>query len=77
MYIIFSRIIETPEALEILEKYDNLMEKLSELDKELFDMWTESVPQQIEENLQQPLIRRSSKSNELFLNFHPQVKKKN
>lgn len=59
--------------MAILERYDKLMGKMEEFDKELFEIWAKAVPSQIEENLNQPLIRRSTKSNELFLNFHPQM----
>lgn len=51
------------------------METLQKFDKELFKEWTESISNQIENNLQQCLLKINFKTKELYLNFKPEVRK--
>ncbi|XP_031336595.1 dynein beta chain, ciliary isoform X1 [Photinus pyralis] len=66
-------ITKTSEADEIIKKYENLTEKLYEFDDELFKQWAKAVPEQINVNLKQSLLKRNVKSKELQLNFNPQL----
>lgn len=49
------------------------MSSLEKFDVELFREWAESISQQIEDNLQQCLLKINSKTKELYLNFNPEV----
>lgn len=52
------------------------MGTLNKFDEELFKEWAESISNQIENNLQQCLLKRNSKTKELYLNFKPEVSAK-
>lgn len=67
------RIVEDEDAIKILKQYEELMQRMDEFDEYIFQTWKESVPKQIEDNLDQPLFYRNIKTQELYLNFHPQV----
>lgn len=72
-YISSYRITESDEAKAITSKFGTLMSSLKKFDVELFREWAESISQQIEDNLQQCLLKINSKTKELYLNFNPEV----
>ncbi|GLV39552.1 Dynein heavy chain at 93AB [Carabus blaptoides fortunei] len=66
-------IVEFPESIQLINKYEQFMIQLAEFDSSLYDAWSKVVPRQIAKNLKQPLVTRNTKTKELHLNFHPQV----
>ncbi|XP_055848919.1 dynein beta chain, ciliary isoform X2 [Episyrphus balteatus] len=61
----------TEEALAIIERYQQLMEKLATCKSSVFQEWSEQIPEQIEKNLENSLIARNPTNNMLILNFSP------
>lgn len=68
---LYNRVKETKEALEILDRYDQLMEKINAFKKKLFDDWTVNVPKTVEEKTNYPILSRNGV--DLILNFSPDV----
>lgn len=57
-------------ANELNERYETLMKSLGLFEEETFKEWQVMVPQQIEDNLKNSLIKRTKENNLLVLNFH-------
>lgn len=75
-YFIFSfsySITESDEAKAIVKNIEQLMKRLKKFDEDLFKEWAASISKQIENNLQQCLLKINSKTKELYLNFNPEV----
>ncbi|XP_059610636.1 dynein beta chain, ciliary isoform X2 [Phlebotomus argentipes] len=66
-------VTKTPEALELVRRYEKLMELLSVFEDRVFNEWREKVPEQIELNLQKSLMIRHEFTKLLSLNFSPQL----
>jgi hypothetical protein len=69
----FCRIVTCPEATLVLAKYDCMMDLLEKFENKVFATWAASVPELCEKNLKLSLLTRKASSNELALNFHPEV----
>lgn len=57
----------------LLLRYNNLIERLKKFEREIFDKWTEKVPNQIETNLKKALLLREENSKIISLNFDPEL----
>jgi dynein heavy chain, axonemal len=66
-------IVDTEDAQMLMIRYNNLMERLRRFEKEIFEKWTETVPQIIEENLKKTLLYQPEESKVVILNFDPQL----
>jgi dynein heavy chain, axonemal len=66
-------IVDTEDAQMLLIRYNNLIERLKRFEKEIFDKWTEKVPQQIETNLKKSLLGRLQDQKIISLNFDPEL----
>lgn len=66
-------VTKTPEALELVRRYERLMELLALFEDKVFNEWREKVPEKIELNLQKSLMTRDSSTKLLLLNFSPQL----
>lgn len=66
-------ITKSDMALEIIERYENLMKQLGVFEQNIFDEWTVKVPGQIEENLKKSLIYRDPQTKLLSSNFHSEL----
>lgn len=63
-------ITKSKMAVELNERYEILMKSLGLFEEEVFKEWKVKVPQQIENNLKNSLIKRNNQNNLLVLNFH-------
>ncbi|XP_018327462.1 dynein beta chain, ciliary [Agrilus planipennis] len=68
-----ARITAEEGAQCIVDQFNSLNSELILLTEKLFTEWTSSVPIQIENHLQDCLIKFTSKNNELHVNFHPEL----
>lgn len=66
-------ITESDRAKNIVKQYEDFLDMLNGFNKNIFDEWVENVPQQIDVNLRQCLLKRKPSSEELIMNFNPQV----
>lgn len=66
-------IVDTEDAQMLLIRYNNLIERLKRFEKEIFDKWTEKVPNQIDSNLKKSLLGRLADSKIISLNFDPEL----
>lgn len=57
-------------AMELNARYEALMKSLGLFEEVEFNEWKIKVPQQIEDNLKNSLIKRKTENNLLVLNFH-------
>ncbi|KAJ8921303.1 hypothetical protein NQ315_013777 [Exocentrus adspersus] len=60
-------------ATEIIYRIENFIKSVDELNDHIFAEWVAEVPSQITLNLNQNLLARHSTTNELYLNFNPQL----
>jgi dynein heavy chain len=66
-------IVQTEDAQMLLLRYNNLMEKLGRFQRDIFDRWTEKVPEKIDTNLKKSLLARVENSKLITLNFHSEL----
>ncbi|XP_056325895.1 dynein heavy chain 9, axonemal [Danio aesculapii] len=65
--------MESVDAKEMIQKYDELMRQLKQYSSKLYDIWTSSVAEKSQFNLNKPLISREPRSRLLSVNFSPQL----
>lgn len=69
----FFSTVDTEDAQMLLLRYKNLMERLRRFEKEIFEKWTEKVPDQIETNLKKSLLAQVEGQKFITLNFDPEL----
>ena len=67
-------ILESPEAQYLVDKHDQMMTLLDNLEKTTLDNWTKKAPGLIDVCLRKPMLIRSTDNNMLSLNFDPIVR---
>ncbi|XP_026133128.1 dynein axonemal heavy chain 9 [Carassius auratus] len=65
--------METADGKEVIQKYDELMQQLKGYASKLYDIWTSSVAEKSQFNLQKPLISREQRTRLISVNFSPQL----
>lgn len=66
------RITENNRGVVIVKQIEDFIARLQKFNKNIFEEWVDSVPQQIEKSLKQCLLKRNENM-ELIVNFNPQV----
>ncbi|VEN40996.1 unnamed protein product, partial [Callosobruchus maculatus] len=66
-------IVEHPRALSIITRAENFLDMIKEFNTKMFKQWATQVPTQIETSLKQCLLEKNPKTNELNMNFNPQL----
>nr|CAI5851783.1 unnamed protein product [Callosobruchus analis] len=66
-------IVEHPRALSIITRAEKFLDMIKEFNAKMFNEWAAQVPSQIESSLKQCLLEKNSKTNELNMNFNPQL----
>uniref|UniRef100_A0A672T1I3 Dynein axonemal heavy chain 17 n=1 Tax=Sinocyclocheilus grahami TaxID=75366 RepID=A0A672T1I3_SINGR len=65
--------MESADGKETIQKYDELMQLLKGYSSKLYDVWTSSVAEKSQFNLQKPLISREQRTRLISVNFSPQL----
>ncbi|XP_041939413.1 dynein heavy chain 9, axonemal [Alosa sapidissima] len=65
--------MESAEGQRMIQKHDELMQLLKRYCVQLYDQWTESVGENSQYNLNQPLICRDQATRLITVNFNPQL----
>ncbi|XP_077101765.1 dynein axonemal heavy chain 9 [Siphateles boraxobius] len=65
--------LESVDGKEVIEKYDELMQQFKRYSSKLYDIWTSSVAEKSQFNLQKPLISREHRTRLISVNFSPQL----
>ncbi|XP_016382633.1 dynein axonemal heavy chain 9 [Sinocyclocheilus rhinocerous] len=65
--------MESADGKEMIQKYDELMQLLKGYSSKLYDIWTSSVAEKSQFNLQKPLISREQRTRLISVNFSPQL----
>ena len=68
-----SRINQTEEAKELINRYNILIKNLLGFETTVFDNWVVQVPDQVKTNLNKSLISRNLDNQQLILNFSSQL----
>ncbi|CAG9831722.1 unnamed protein product [Diabrotica balteata] len=66
-------IVQSERSLALITRAERFLEIAGQFTKETFISWVEVVPTQIEINLKENLLRRDSRTKELYLNFSPEL----
>uniref|UniRef100_A0A6P7G4P0 Dynein beta chain, ciliary-like n=1 Tax=Diabrotica virgifera virgifera TaxID=50390 RepID=A0A6P7G4P0_DIAVI len=66
-------IVQSERSLALIARAERFLEIAGQFTKETFISWVEVVPTQIEINLKENLLRRDSRTKELYLNFSPEL----
>ncbi|KAI7797195.1 putative dynein heavy chain 9, partial [Triplophysa rosa] len=65
--------MESVDGKEMIQKYNELVQLLKRYSSKLCDVWTQSVTEKSQYDLQKPLISRDSSTRLVSVNFSPQL----
>ncbi|XP_030610318.1 dynein axonemal heavy chain 9 isoform X3 [Archocentrus centrarchus] len=65
--------LETAEGARVIQKYEEMMQLLDRYSNSLYETWTETVGESSQYNLSLPLISRDPATQQITVNFNPQL----
>lgn len=65
--------MESPEAKDVFDHYEKMLELLGGFEREVYEEWVAGVDEACSFNLAQPLINRSEETKLISVNFDPQL----
>ncbi|XP_057668614.1 dynein beta chain, ciliary [Diorhabda carinulata] len=66
-------IVKNDRSLELIARAERFFEIIGKFNRETFLCWVQMVPERIEKNLKQNLLKRELRTKDLLLNFSPEL----